>query len=182
MLSRKAYHPGYAKDAWNLSVPPDTEVMVISDSNLRYVSRIPLKWYVHVLSGARFGHVIEAVKATPSHVFQKLRRVFIHIGINHRFDDVAPQPAMRDVVRCLRKFKVDIVFVGLSFSLELKGRPRMIVCTINDLACGLFDGFVPALLTQDVKISPDDEYRIHYTDATANEIMQSIVDYHCRCV
>lgn len=76
-------HVGISKPFWKVKVRPETETLVISDSNLKLVEAadIPENWQLDVFGGAKFGHVAQIIKNLGN---KAPKRIVTSVGINHR--------------------------------------------------------------------------------------------------
>jgi hypothetical protein len=94
ITSDKLYvHDSRHKVEWKIHCHNSTEVLVISDSNLRYARDFPSNWEINVYPGARFRHVLNLL-----HAFRRptsLKSVVLAVGVNNREDD------LNDVSRCV---------------------------------------------------------------------------------
>jgi hypothetical protein len=166
------------KDEWTLHIDDDTDVIVIGDSNLRPVTRVPPKWQVFALPGARLTHVVDAMQRTAIDASRHFT-IVVQAGINHRLDD--PSRMQVDLVALYQELKrqtyVDAVyFAGLSTPNGLPREEAENVNAFNTMALVTFgnEHYVEPLAKQHVRISMGDTYGIHHTTETANLIMESI--------
>ena len=75
----------YHKSDTRLYDLDNCNVLVIGDSNLRFMGGLPTTYQVAVMPGARFMHITEVVKALPkSSTFE---HIVVAAGINHRDRD-----------------------------------------------------------------------------------------------
>lgn len=173
------------KDEWNLLVDDDTEVAVVGDSNLRPVTRIPPKWQVFSLAGARLTHVggaIRRLKRDPS----KPITVVIQAGINHRLDDATRMQIDLDELRrdiASNNAVQDFYIAGLSTPVGLPKDEASNVNAFNSLAVALYgeEKYIEQIDARQVRISMNDRYGIHHTTETANEVVESMYNVvNCR--
>ena len=110
-----------AKHTWKIDPAVDTECIVIGDSNLRNITRIPPHWEIHSLSGARITHVTTAIDLLQAHRFQQLD-VVIQAGINNRDTiNYVTEEEIKDLVEAMHASDAinRIFFAGVSIPTTL---------------------------------------------------------------
>jgi len=169
-------HSSSSKKDWSIYPMQDVRVLVIGDSNLRDVISVPPLWEVHVLHGARIGHVIGACSRLSLDKPSNLETVVFQVGVNHREDTNPPVQHLKILARKFKAVGVRTAFVGVSYDSKLPGRQRIQLNELNLAAKDSFDIYVPPLHPREVMIRRGDRYGIHYDTDTVCRIMASIVE------
>lgn len=103
------------KETWTVQPLSETEVLVISDSNMRLVEPrdIPSKWQLAVLPGAKLHHLPEVLNKLHD---KRLKNIFISVGINNRQDpSTSPRPELFEKIASILTKKATHAFaVGIS--------------------------------------------------------------------
>ena len=150
-------------------------VMVIGDSNLRFMGGLPTNYQVAVMPGARFMHINEVVKALPkSSTFE---HIVVAAGINHRDRDYNKEtlPDLRTLVDSLRNSGKTAHFLGLSYNSKLAPEMKANLSHINKAAQSEFKHrFIQPLPDAKICTKPDG---IHHVQYTVNAIRESIIKH-----
>jgi hypothetical protein len=161
------------KDTWSIELSADTEAIVIGDSNLRNVTRIPPHWQINSLAGARIPHVTGAISRMSGRLKQV--DVIIQAGINHRHGiDSDTEQELLDLIEILRSNEAvrRFRFMAISIPATLPANEIENIRLLNRLMLDLYpEGYVGPLDDDDVHINPVDRYGIHHTSATADRII-----------
>jgi hypothetical protein len=167
-------HSNSSKKTWSISPKPEVRILVIGDSNLRGVASVPPSWEIHVLPGARIGHVLGACTQLLNRKPHALKTVFVQVGVNHRDDTSPPFQQMNILAEKLSASGIEAAFVGVSYDSKLPGRQRMQLDELNLAAKNCFKIYVPPLHPRDVMIQRGDRYGIHYDLNTVCRIMANV--------
>lgn len=171
-------HDKDRKDKWTLEAISDsTKVLVIGDSNLKQVTKVPDNWEIHCFPGAKFSHV--------SRLFDRfycpnsVEHIVLQVGINHR-DDASDRPKMElcEVESKLQGLnEVSVAYVGVSTAASLDPRQVKIITKLNQLMSKGSFAYIPPLQQDLVDISPTDPYGIHHTAETTARVIDSMVKH-----
>jgi hypothetical protein len=172
------------KDEWDLNSFQSATTLLIGDSNLRNITRVPEGLTVVSLPGAHLRHTADAVKNYKPCQQQRPTQLIIQTGINHRDDNTA------DIDRWLEylletvsenQHLGDIFLNGVSISPELTTEQQRTLSYINDSylsyarpSKGTY--YIPPLPSDEVDVSSTDSTRVHYTPGTSDRILQCIVN------
>jgi hypothetical protein len=167
-----------AKHTWKIDPAVDTECIVIGDSNLRNITRIPPHWEVHSLSGARITHVTRVIDLLQAHRFQQLD-VVIQAGINHReIINYVTEEEIKDLVEAMQASDAinRIFFAGVSIPTTLDHEEIRNLRGFNKLTSETVHSknYIAPLDDKDVHINSNDRSGIHYTPETADRILSNI--------
>jgi hypothetical protein len=168
------------KDDWNLQVDDDTQVVVVGDSNLRPVTRIPPKWQIFSLAGARLTHVGNAIRRCNRDPSKPIT-VVIQAGINHRLED-----ATRMQID-LAELQHDLAdndavnghyITGLSTPVGLSRDETANINAFNTIALVLFgnEHYIEPIAASRVHVGITDRFGIHHTTETANLVVEAMYD------
>lgn len=175
--ARGVYIYSGPKEHWKIKPATTTQVVVLGDSNLRLVKKIPEKWEVHCYPGAKFYHITSLVKSINKS--DALKHVIVQAGINHRSqfsEDYMGQ--LDEMVKALNDMDVKVSATGVSMSKNY--RPEIEYANIIDLNLDLkfrFD-YIEALPEVDIVTAPGDKYGTHHTQATVDKVIGSMVTHH----
>jgi hypothetical protein len=167
-----------AKHTWKIDPSVDTECIVIGDSNLRNITRIPPHWEVHSLSGARILHVTHAIGQLQAHRFQQLD-VVIQAGMNH-LDAInyVTEEEIKDLVEAMHASDAinRIFFTGVSIPTTLDHEEIQNLRVFNKLTSEAVHSknYIAPLDDKDVHTNSNDRSGIHYTPETADRILSNI--------
>ena len=103
-----------SKGTWSVSCDPNTEILLLGDSDFRYVPDPPSGWEIHAQPGAKFRHITAVLNGLRN--TSELRFIVVSVGINHREDPHLPREEVGDMIRMLREFRADAVMQGVSIS------------------------------------------------------------------
>jgi hypothetical protein len=163
-------------DRWSFDVRPDTECIVVGDSNLRSIKRIPPHWQVESLGGARFRHVAGVIGRIRPPANRHVNIVTL-AGINHRSD--RQTDIIADIDHMIHEARgndaINRVFcAGISAPATLPEarNVRYINRCLIDAAGS--DNYILPLDPSQVNINPQDTFGIHHTSETADRIMAVI--------
>jgi hypothetical protein len=164
-----------AKDNWTIDVEETTTCVVIGDSNLRGVSRIPPNWEIHSLAGAHINHVTGAIRRLKAHDSQKVD-VIVQAGINHRdnVDRTVEQQIRLLVTEAHQNENIwRIFFAGVPTPAGLSDEETDNIRNLNILFAQNADDdkFITPIAPKDVETNATDHYGIHHTTKTADRIV-----------
>jgi hypothetical protein len=164
------------KDRWSFDVSPTTTNIVIGDSNLQRITRVPANWQIEALPGARLRHVTQAISRmtipTDRHV-----NIILQAGINHRDKPTEDfTTSLEHLMEQLGENKqVDRIFyAGIPASNRLPEAEN--VAAINRCIIDIVgqDNYILPLTSDQLLINSPDKYGIHYDAATADRILNKI--------
>lgn len=165
------------KHDWKIDINHDTTCLVIGDSNLRNISKLPPRWQIASLAGCRLEHVTRAL--SRSSIADHHINLVIQAGINHR-DETASDFHL-DIDHLLHEARGleyinRIFYAGISTSNDIRRTTN--IDQINDIIASTVghDGYILPLDSAHVNITPVDRYGIHHTADTADMIINRI--YH----
>ena len=167
-----------AKHTWSIQPNENTHSIIIGDSNLRKITKVPEGWEVHCLPDAHIKHVALAVSTLPQQP-QDQYTVFIQAGINDRDNyDSTVEKEIEDLA-CLLAMNPSVrrhLHVGISVSSSLNPDQKENIKKINDAFkhCLEEKHCIPPLDPNDVEICRDDQYGIHHTSTTTEKIFHHI--------
>lgn len=167
-----------AKDTWTIAPDETTTCVVIGDSNLRNVSRIPPNWEVHSLAGAHLNHVTGAIRRLKCRDAQKVD-VIVQAGINHRdrIDDTVETELQRLASEAEQNQHIwRIFFAGVATPSSLPDEQADNIRSLNTMYAQIAhsDKYIAPIPAEDVNINATDHFGIHHTTETADKIMYKI--------
>lgn len=163
---------------WSLCVEADTRRLIIGDSNLRHLNRLPAGWGVHAYPGATCGDILGLLESMVEVPHSKLRRIYVQVGINHRDREWPPTECIRAVVEEGHRRGIDVALVGVSVPAGLSARQRRNLENFNNAACIEAAGrYVAPLNPADVHVTDADRCGIHYDLGTVQRIFRSVAEY-----
>lgn len=171
-----------SKENWTFKIAPDTECVVIGDSNLRSISKIPPRWQIESLPGAHLQHVARAVSRIRTSKPEHKINLVIQAGINHRNEMHSNNRA--DIEHLIHEahgneFIGRTFWAGIPTPATLPPDPastiRLMNMSIID-AIGA-DNYILPLDQALVSVEPNDKYGIHHTVETSDKIIQKIYKY-----
>lgn len=105
------------KCTWTLDIAPDTEYLVIGDSNLRHLS-LPdnLHIQVEVYPGACFHHINDLLRKCPPSTH--LKHIFLNVGVNERNNDFVNTVAkkLNTLANTISHLKTTTSFISIPYS------------------------------------------------------------------
>jgi hypothetical protein len=164
------------KNNWAFTVSPNTECVVIGDSNLRSVTRLPPRWQVESLPGARLTHVAKALGRMQTSAGRHLN-VVLQAGINHRAESTTDfQTELRQLLyeargnECINR----VFYAGISTSSTLPEADN--IRSFNSLIAQAVqtDNYILPLDPSQVNVNPTDHSGIHHTAETADRIIAKL--------
>lgn len=168
-----AYHRA-DKSLWTLEMCSDAEVLILSDSNLKSVEKLPRRWELHSYAGARAHHVVSILREAK--LGRSVRVMVIHIGITHKDDDGLAREELDEMIAALEKLGVRAMCMGVSLSERMDAITKDRIGHLNAFLRGrLKTDFIFPLRSDAVHIDPRDKYGIHYTPSTAARIIDCIM-------
>ena len=179
--SLKVHHnKAQSKGNWKLIVGDKHKTVVLGDSNLRLCQDMPEDWQLDCYPGSNLKDVTKILgEMKPS---DNLETIILHVGINDRasmFTGGLPEDFL-DMVNSIQERKIKIVATGIPYA-HLPEKERANVEHFNLLLKGLLkEDFIEALDKGKVKIKQQDPHKIHFTEATAALLVESMVS-HLNC-
>lgn len=165
-------HDKELKKNWKLQIRNQPNTVLVTDSNFRLASDIPIPddWEVHVYPGNAFLHTNNILKTAeiPSCV----QNVVLAVGINHRgwSFTASVRPDWNKLLTTAKSLKPALHFLGVSTV-----NPCETIKRINEEGQKSFGTkFIPALPENQVAISPTDPHKIHHDKCTVERIITSI--------
>lgn len=169
-----------SRDEW--IVTPDTVInnIIVGDSNLRQIDMSPPGWQAFCLPGAHISDVTRALSQLGQHD-GRIRKyiVVIQAGINHRscYDDKVEHEIDQLVTMLRQNERVERIYhVGVPHTPCMTATERENIDHLNTkFRQVLQEGCcIPPMNDDDVEVSPTDIHGIHYTELTAQAMMDSV--------
>ena len=171
-------HPCSPKNAWAIEVGVETQILVISDSNMRLARNLPAQWEAHVFPGAYLSHAASLIDKLPRK--NSLRAIVVMVGINNR-GWKSQQDVRHDVLRIANvadKLRVPVHFTGISIPPELQPNETLTLKQLNLAAKEKFrHRYIGPLDTTEVSVNPSDKFKIHYDQATVDKILVNVTNH-----
>lgn len=164
------------KDEWTINADAETQCIIIGDSNLRGVTRVPPHWEIHSLSGAHIHHVTRALSCLSTGQNQQVD-VVIQAGINNRTETVtAFTNHIDELLHEARGNHVikNIFYSGISISDNLPEASNIRRFNATIVSAVGTDSYILPLDPNEVHINPTDCHHIHHTSDTADKIINRI--------
>lgn len=164
------------KNNWAFTVSPTTEYVLIGDSNLRSATRLPPRWQVECLPGARLTHVAKALRRMQTSAGRHVN-VVLQAGINHRAESTTDfQTELRHLLdeargnECISR----IFYAGISVSSTLPEADN--IRSINSLIVQAVqpDNYILPLDPSQVNVNVTDHSGIHHTPETTDRIIAKL--------
>jgi hypothetical protein len=163
------------KNDTTVSVRPDCRVLILGDSNLRFLSGLPADYQVECFPGAKIFHITDVLNALQKPL--SCQHVLLAVGINHRDQDYqkVTSPALTTCLQALRGTGCTGHFLGVSVQEKLAVDMKENVSRLNAAARSTFQQhFIQPLPSDKVSTKRDG---IHYETYTVNLIKESIVSH-----
>ena len=177
--SNKILHAEKDKTVWSIPfIKPNTEALVIADSNFREMGIGIQNWEVHVFPGAKLSHAYDILKTIPER--HNLKKLIIQVGINNRaLDWSINEKEFNKVFAQSQKLGLDTHYLGISIPPRIKEKEKDMLRTINAFALAKFGekNFIQPLDPKEVSVSPYDFYLIHYDRETLNKLSRVICNH-----
>lgn len=164
------------KDRWTFDVAPTTTNIIIGDSNLQKVTRVPPNWQIESLPGAHLRHVTQALTRMTIPADRHIN-IILQAGINHRdksVDDFATR--LKYLMSELEgNQQVDRIFyAGITASSCLPEADN--IKAINQCIIDIVgqENYILPLPPDQIQINSPDKHGIHYDANTADLICEKI--------
>jgi len=177
MISRFNHHSGENKASWEIHLRPDTEFLIVSDSNFKSLteSDIPPGFQLECFSGANFSNVMAPVQNLAQGQVQQL---IIALGVNHRdhaFTSKTSSAMDLLLETCGEKTVRPLAAVGVSINPGFLRREKDTLTSINSkLRETCLNSYIEPLPDQQINISTDG---LHYVRNTQQRILHNIIQY-----
>lgn len=177
MISRFNHHTGENKASWEIHLRPDTEFLIVSDSNFKFLTEadIPPGFQLECFSGANFSNVMAPVQNLAQGQVQQL---IIALGVNHRdhaFTSKTSSAMDLLLETCGEKTVRPLAAVGVSINPGFLRREKDTLTSINSkLRETCLNSYIQPLPDQQINISTDG---LHYVRNTQQRILHNIIQY-----
>lgn len=165
-------HENQPKSQWKLTVRNSPVTVLLTDSNFRLSSNIPIPddWEIHVYPGCTFMHATKLLRTAeiPSCV----KDIVLAVGINNRGWNFTKsvKPDWNKMITQARSLKQNVHFLGVSTT-----NPCETIKTVNEEAKKQFgQKFIAPLPEDQVTIPSTDPHKIHHDKTTVAKIIDSI--------
>ena len=176
---RPVVHNDKTKSQWSLTVKPQTKTVVIADSNFRLATHLPADWEVHVYPGMNLIQTNNVILASNINTSKNIQHVVVSSGMNNRgwsFNNVLTD--INKVHSSLEKLRCTGHFVGISTPPEIPETEKETINKINNHARHRFNkNYIQPLPLNEVSVSPNDKFKIHYDHFTVEKICSGIVNH-----
>lgn len=173
---KKTRHSNPIKADWRVTLNEDTKVLVLTDSNFKYLPEddIPPNWQVDIFPGASFSTLANVITKLPPN---KIEHLVTSVGINNRkadFKKTTYREAGRVSEACAT-LTAQVHAVGISYSSDLQQSEQDNVSQINQRLRHIFASrYIKPLKPEDT-ITPEDD--IHYNTETTKTIWKNIIEH-----
>lgn len=167
------------KEDWFIPHLDPNTVVVLADSNLKGATRVPKGLTVVSMPGAHLEHVTAAIRAYKSPKPGLKLNLVVQVGINQRFNSFEFNQRLVDELRQAITANPSIGGVRIlevSYPLSMPIDRKMNLDSLSEIFTLSFgkDRVIRQLPMLDVKIVAHDEYGIHHTAETANQILTTV--------
>ena len=164
-------------NSWSLDLAPDTQYLVIGDSNLQYL-RLPSnsKAQIECYPGAQFDHINNLLLATLASRKNKtqLKHIFIFVGINEKTNNYHSTIKKRidTLSNTIKSLRITTSFISVPCPQHCFSTEQTITIEhINKQAKDKFFHYMP------LKINDVKDQHGHLTDEALNSLATSINNY-----
>lgn len=176
---------GTRSRTWHLrDINPHTKTLVIADSNgkaYQEVSNFPHHTQILAFSGLKIPDIQDLLdNADDKKTLKNIKTIVIAVGVNNRGDDhLTPlSDAMLSIRHWASHRNLDLFWTGIPPFPTPPEPMRRTISDLNTIAASIFQqNYVPAISPENVQPAPWDMSGIHYTPATAQIILNSIIDH-----
>jgi hypothetical protein len=167
------------KEDWYIPHLEPNTVVVLADSNLKGATRVPTGLTVVCMPGAHLEHATAAIRAYKSPKPGLKLNLVVQVGINQRFNSFEFNQRLVDELHQAITANPSIGGVRIlevSYPLSMPIDRKMNLDSLSEICTLSFgqDRVIRQLPMLDVKIVAHDEYGIHHTAETANQILTTV--------
>lgn len=174
-VSRFTDHSSRKKPSWQVRLLPDTEFLILADSNFKYLTSedIPSGFQVECLHGANFSNTLDLINDLPP-----VQQLIIAMGINHKATkfDQETLPAMELFFEaCEAKTEDPLITVGVSintrFIQPMKDNLTLVNRRLREAGP---EYYISPLASHEIYTDSD---KVHYTRDTQLHILHNIIQF-----
>lgn len=161
-------------ELWELKVQSQAPVVIVADSNMRWVDNIPQNLELHVFPGCKLQHVDRMMRTAV--LRPETQHILVAVGINNRSDAADKiQEKLATVIDVIKRLNRNCHFLGISYN----GLPDLQADNIdllNSLAKSkLQDCFIEPLQREQVVTKHLND--IHHNNNTVSKILSTIIEH-----
>lgn len=178
-LNPPTVHDNEIKNNWALRrVRPDTTVLIIGDSNLRLLDKLPYNFEIHVFPGAYINHMTQIVKSLNTED-TKLQDIVVHAGINNKaWNFNSTQTDLNKLTVALSRARVRGHVMGINIPKGLSPNEKEVLSKINaHTSHRMMSNYISPLPNEQVSVSPTDKFKIHYDQCTVDKMCKIITKH-----
>ena len=170
---------GTNKAQWRCEPQQTTKTVIIADSNFRRATNLPEDWEVQVFPGMNLEQATMVVGNSHLSSHASLEAIIISVGINNRkCTAVSDNIELGKLYTALAKTGKSSFYLGISIPKEMPKGQVEALTDINLRASKKFGSkYIQPLSTKEVSVHPNDPYKIHYDQQTANAICDKITKH-----
>ena len=168
-----------AASEWALSIPKRAQVIIVSDSVLRYLPAVPSGWEVRVYPGAVLQDVANLLSTVTPEQCAALSEIVLYVGINNRGDDLETiRSQAREVtgqaIRLNKKAYLSLIPISEKMTHKFKDK----IASVNQVLKEEYGGFyVPAIPSFLVKPLTGRLNDVHYDSDTTHWIVRAMAHH-----